>query len=89
MSLLEEWLRSRGLQAGGAVALLEPLIQAAQLLQVGKKTDADAQALVHTCTALSTQQVAPLSLLQHYCNGWFLSWYWQGEMFKVLQLLFK
>uniref|UniRef100_A0A4W5Q2S4 Methyl-CpG binding domain protein 3b n=1 Tax=Hucho hucho TaxID=62062 RepID=A0A4W5Q2S4_9TELE len=57
VSQLEEWLRSRGLQAGGAVALLEPLIQAAQLLQVGKKTEADAQALVHTCTALSTQQV--------------------------------
>ncbi|CAB1331454.1 unnamed protein product [Coregonus sp. 'balchen'] len=51
VSLLE-WLRSRGLQAGGAVAMLEPLTQAAQLLQVGKKTDADAQALVHTCAAL-------------------------------------
>uniref|UniRef100_A0A4W5JPM8 Dilute domain-containing protein n=1 Tax=Hucho hucho TaxID=62062 RepID=A0A4W5JPM8_9TELE len=52
VSLLEEWLRSRGLQAGGAVAMLEPLIQAAQLPQVGKKTDAEVQALVHTCTAL-------------------------------------
>uniref|UniRef100_A0A6Q2Z0L4 Methyl-CpG binding domain protein 3b n=1 Tax=Esox lucius TaxID=8010 RepID=A0A6Q2Z0L4_ESOLU len=57
VSLLEEWLRSRELQAGGAVALLEPLIQATQLLQVGKKTEADAQALVHSCNALSTQQV--------------------------------
>uniref|UniRef100_A0A674ELA7 Methyl-CpG binding domain protein 3b n=1 Tax=Salmo trutta TaxID=8032 RepID=A0A674ELA7_SALTR len=63
VSLLEEWLRSRGLQAGGAVALLEPLIQAAQLLQVGKKTDADAQALVHTCTALSTQQIVKILTL--------------------------
>lgn len=56
---LEEWLRSRGLQTGGAVAALEPLIQAAQLLQAGKKTEADAQALSQTCTALSNQQVAP------------------------------
>ncbi|XP_031642002.1 unconventional myosin-Vb isoform X2 [Oncorhynchus kisutch] len=63
VSLLEEWLRTRGLQAGGAVALLEPLIQAAQLLQVGKKTDADAQALVHTCTALSTQQIVKILTL--------------------------
>lgn len=57
LSLLEEWLRSRGLHAGGAVATLEPLIQAVQLLQVGKKTDADAQAIVDTCTSLSSQQV--------------------------------
>ncbi|KAG7269505.1 hypothetical protein CRUP_014747 [Coryphaenoides rupestris] len=33
LSVLEEWLRSHNLQAGGAVAELEPLIQAAQLLQ--------------------------------------------------------
>lgn len=55
--MLEEWLRSQDLAAGGAVATLEPLIQAAQLLQVGKKTDADAQAIVRTCTALSSKQV--------------------------------
>lgn len=57
VSLLEEWLRSKGLQAGGAVATLEPLIQAVQLLQAGKKSEADAKALVQTCTALSSQQV--------------------------------
>lgn len=55
--MLEEWLRSRGLQAGGAVATLEPLIQAVQLLQAAKKTEGDAQALCQTCTALSSQQV--------------------------------
>ena len=60
VSLLEEWLRSRGVQAGGAVATLEPLIQAAQLLQVGKKTEADAKAIVQTCTALSSQKVGLL-----------------------------
>lgn len=58
MSLLEEWLRSRGVQSGGAVAALEPLIQAVQLLQAGKKTKSDAEALVQTCAALSNQQVA-------------------------------
>ncbi|XP_056234565.1 unconventional myosin-Vb [Seriola aureovittata] len=63
VSLLEEWLRSRGLQAGGAVATLEPLIQAVQLLQAGKKTEADAQALVHTCTALSSQQIVKILTL--------------------------
>lgn len=72
VSLLEEWLRGRGLQAGGAVATLEPLIQAVQLLQVGKKTEADAQALVQTCTALSGQQVGPSVLrlqerVEHCC----------------------
>ncbi|XP_046869824.1 unconventional myosin-Vb-like [Hypomesus transpacificus] len=63
VSLLEEWLRSRGLQAGGAVATLEPLIQAAQLLQVGKKTEADAHALVQACTALSSQQIVKILTL--------------------------
>ncbi|XP_037530718.1 unconventional myosin-Vb [Nematolebias whitei] len=63
VSLLEEWLRSRGLQAGGIMTTLEPLIQAAQLLQVGKKTDADAQAIVHTCTALSSKQIVKILTL--------------------------
>ncbi|KAM3619892.1 uncharacterized protein V6R79_015415 [Siganus canaliculatus] len=63
VSLLEEWLRSRSLQAGGAVATLEPLIQAVQLLQSGKKTEADAQAVVQTCTALSSQQIVKILTL--------------------------
>ncbi|XP_034560457.1 unconventional myosin-Vb [Notolabrus celidotus] len=63
VSLLEEWLRSRGLQAGGAVATLEPLIQAVKLLQAGKKTETDAQALVQTCTALSSQQISKILTL--------------------------
>lgn len=58
VSQLEEWLRSRDVHAGGAVDTLEPLIQSARLLQVAKKTDADAQDLVQTCTALYNQQVA-------------------------------
>uniref|UniRef100_A0A665WNT1 Methyl-CpG binding domain protein 3b n=1 Tax=Echeneis naucrates TaxID=173247 RepID=A0A665WNT1_ECHNA len=63
VSLLEEWLRGRGLQAGGAAATLEPLIQAVQLLQAGKKTEADAEALVQTCTALSGQQIVKILTL--------------------------
>ncbi|XP_047198990.1 unconventional myosin-Vb [Hippoglossus stenolepis] len=63
LSLLEEWLRSRNLQAGGAVATLEPLIQAVQLLQTGKKTEAEAQALVQTCSALSSQQIVKILTL--------------------------
>ncbi|XP_068599870.1 unconventional myosin-Va [Brachionichthys hirsutus] len=62
-SLLEEWLRSRGLQTGGAVSTLEPLIQAVQLLQAGKTTQGDAQALVETCTALSNQQIVKILTL--------------------------
>ncbi|XP_060797434.1 unconventional myosin-Va [Neoarius graeffei] len=60
VSLLEEWLRSRGLQTGRAVVTLEPLIQAAQLLQMSKRTEADGQAIVHTCNALSSQQVVKI-----------------------------
>lgn len=36
---------------------MEPLIQAAQLLQLKKKTPEDAEAICSLCTALSTQQV--------------------------------
>ncbi|KAI9547696.1 hypothetical protein NQZ68_014962 [Dissostichus eleginoides] len=63
VSLLEEWLRSKGVQAGGAVATLEHLIQAVQLLQAGKKSEADAKALVQTCTALSSQQIVKILTL--------------------------
>ncbi|XP_055077033.1 unconventional myosin-Vb [Periophthalmus magnuspinnatus] len=63
VSLLEEWLRSRELSAGGAVATLEPLIQAVQLLQMGKKTEGDAKSMVQTCTALSSQQIVKILTL--------------------------
>ncbi|XP_061682257.1 unconventional myosin-Vb [Syngnathoides biaculeatus] len=64
VSQLEEWLRSRGLQTEGAVTSLSPLIQAAQLLQVGKNSKLDAEAIVRTCTALSSQQI--VKLLSNY-----------------------
>uniref|UniRef100_A0A672IWT3 Methyl-CpG binding domain protein 3b n=1 Tax=Salarias fasciatus TaxID=181472 RepID=A0A672IWT3_SALFA len=69
VTLLEDWLRGRGLQAGGAVAALEPLIQAAQLLQMGKKTADNAQAIVQTCAALSSQQIVKiLTLYTPHCD---------------------
>uniref|UniRef100_A0AAY4CXT8 Uncharacterized protein n=1 Tax=Denticeps clupeoides TaxID=299321 RepID=A0AAY4CXT8_9TELE len=69
LSLLEDWLRARGLQEGGAVATLEPLIQAAQLLQMSKNSDADAKALVQTCHVLSTQQIVKLLTLYSPQSG--------------------
>uniref|UniRef100_A0A3P8W035 G protein subunit beta 5 n=1 Tax=Cynoglossus semilaevis TaxID=244447 RepID=A0A3P8W035_CYNSE len=54
---LEEWLTERELTDCGAKETLEPLVQAAQLLQIKKKTDADAQAISSMCTALTLAQV--------------------------------
>ncbi|KAF3688717.1 Unconventional myosin-Va Dilute myosin heavy chain [Channa argus] len=54
---LEEWLMERELADCGAKETLEPLVQAAQLLQIKKKTDADAQAICNMCTALTTEQI--------------------------------
>uniref|UniRef100_A0A673W9K5 Unconventional myosin-Va-like n=1 Tax=Salmo trutta TaxID=8032 RepID=A0A673W9K5_SALTR len=54
---LEEWLEERGLSDCGAKEMLEPLIQAAQLLQVKKKTEEDAQAICTMCSALTTVQI--------------------------------
>ncbi|XP_061077143.1 unconventional myosin-Va isoform X3 [Conger conger] len=57
VSQLEEWLRDKNLMICGAKETLEPLIQAAQLLQVKKKTDEDAEAICSMCNALSTAQI--------------------------------
>uniref|UniRef100_A0A4W5MFX1 Myosin VAb n=1 Tax=Hucho hucho TaxID=62062 RepID=A0A4W5MFX1_9TELE len=54
---LEEWLEEKGLSDCGAKVMLEPLIQAAQLLQVKKKTEEDAQAICTMCSALTTVQI--------------------------------
>lgn len=54
---LQEWLTDRQLADCGAKETLEPLRQAAQLLQINKKTEADAQAICSLCTALTTAQV--------------------------------
>ncbi|XP_074523308.1 unconventional myosin-Va isoform X2 [Halichoeres trimaculatus] len=57
VSQLEEWLRDKSLMTCGAKETLEPLIQAAQLLQVKKKTDEDAEAICSMCQALTTAQI--------------------------------
>ncbi|KAM6236035.1 unconventional myosin-Vb-like [Porphyrio hochstetteri] len=60
ISQLEQWLRAEGLQQSGAHEVLEPLVQAAQLLQVKKVTEEDAGALCSLCTVLSPQQVVKI-----------------------------
>lgn len=50
----------------GAKETLEPLIQAAQLLQVKKKTDEDAEAICSMCNALTTAQVSKPGV---FCSG--------------------
>lgn len=47
----------RDLISSGAKETLEPLIQAAQLLQVKKKTEEDAKAISTMCSSLTTAQV--------------------------------
>lgn len=70
MSQLEEWLRTGGLQQSGATTILEPLIQAAQLLQVKKTSEEDAEAICCLCTALSPQQVQRATLCLAGRSGW-------------------
>ncbi|KAH1174526.1 hypothetical protein KIL84_008517 [Mauremys mutica] len=64
VSQLEEWLRAKDLQQSGAMEVLQPLIQAAQLLQVKKTTQEDAEAICCLCTALTTPQV--MKILRAY-----------------------
>uniref|UniRef100_A0A8C4T7B6 Unconventional myosin-Vb-like n=2 Tax=Erpetoichthys calabaricus TaxID=27687 RepID=A0A8C4T7B6_ERPCA len=60
ISQLEEWIRGKNLHQSGAASTLEPLIQAAQLLQIKKKTTDDAEAICCLCTALTTQQIVKI-----------------------------
>ncbi|XP_069733851.1 unconventional myosin-Vb-like [Phaenicophaeus curvirostris] len=60
ISRLEQWLRAEGLQQSGAHEVLEPLLQATQLLQVKKVTKEDAGALCSLCTVLTPQQVVKI-----------------------------
>uniref|UniRef100_A0A8C3BE04 Myosin VC n=1 Tax=Cairina moschata TaxID=8855 RepID=A0A8C3BE04_CAIMO len=57
ISYLEEWLKDKNLQSSNAKETLEPLAQAAWLLQVKKITDDDAKEICEHCTSLSTVQV--------------------------------
>ncbi|XP_051979039.1 unconventional myosin-Va isoform X1 [Xyrauchen texanus] len=57
---LEEWLLDKELQGSGARESLEPLIQAAQLLQIKKKSQDDADAICTMCTALTNEQIVKI-----------------------------
>ncbi|TMS08761.1 Unconventional myosin-Vb [Larimichthys crocea] len=59
-SQMEEWLRANNLYQSKAAATLEPIIQAAQLLQVKKKTTQDAEAICSLCSGLTTQQIVKI-----------------------------
>lgn len=48
----------KGMQVCGVQETLEPLIQAAQLLQIKKKSQEDAEAIATMCTALTATQVS-------------------------------
>ncbi|XP_072242124.1 unconventional myosin-Va-like [Leuresthes tenuis] len=60
---LEEWLTERDLADCGAKETLEPLVQAAQLLQIKKNTEADARAICNMCSALTTAQIVKVLTL--------------------------
>ncbi|KAM9313263.1 unconventional myosin-Vc [Gastrophryne carolinensis] len=60
ISYLEEWLQGKNLQGSSAKETLEPLSQAAWLLQVKKIKDEDAKEICERCTALSTVQVVKI-----------------------------
>ncbi|KAM4553693.1 unconventional myosin-Va-like isoform 1-T1 [Fundulus diaphanus] len=60
---LEEWLTERELTDSGAKETLEPLVQAAQLLQIKKNTEADAKAICSMCTSLTTAQIVKILTL--------------------------
>ncbi|KAM6387833.1 unconventional myosin-Vc [Pluvialis apricaria] len=60
ISYLEEWLKDKNLQSSNVKETLEPLSQAAWLLQVKKITDDDAKEICEHCTSLSTVQIVKI-----------------------------
>ncbi|XP_053318896.1 unconventional myosin-Vc [Spea bombifrons] len=60
ISYLEEWLQGKNLQGSTAKETLEPLSQAAWLLQVKKIKDEDAKEICERCTTLSPMQIVKI-----------------------------
>ncbi|XP_054980528.1 unconventional myosin-Vc [Sorex araneus] len=60
ISYLEEWLKEKNLPGSLAKETLEPLSQAAWLLQVKKTTDSDATEISERCTALTAVQIVKI-----------------------------
>jgi len=59
LSHLEQWILENGLQASEAVATLQPIVQASQLLQSRKELD-DVEAVCETCSKLTTPQIVKI-----------------------------
>lgn len=57
ISYLEEWLKEKELQGCSAMETLQPLSQAAWLLQVNKTSDEDAREIRDRCPELLPVQV--------------------------------
>ncbi|XP_038669467.1 unconventional myosin-Vc isoform X1 [Scyliorhinus canicula] len=64
ISYLEEWLKEKNMQSSNAKETLEPLSQAAWLLQVNKTTDDDAKEICERCSSLSAVQI--IKILNSY-----------------------
>uniref|UniRef100_A0A8D0GD52 Myosin VC n=1 Tax=Sphenodon punctatus TaxID=8508 RepID=A0A8D0GD52_SPHPU len=60
ISYLEEWLKEKNLQNSAAKETLEPLSQAAWLLQVKKITEEDDKEICERCTSLSAVQIVKI-----------------------------
>ncbi|XP_043532996.1 unconventional myosin-Vc [Chiloscyllium plagiosum] len=60
ISYLEEWLKDKNMQSSNAKETLEPLSQAAWLLQVNKTTDDDVKEICAKCTSLSAVQIVKI-----------------------------
>ncbi|XP_068131561.1 unconventional myosin-Vc isoform X3 [Hyperolius riggenbachi] len=60
ISYLEEWLQGKNLQGSSAKETLEPLSQAAWLLQVKKIKDEDVKEICERCTSLTPVQIVKI-----------------------------
>ncbi|XP_041031180.1 unconventional myosin-Vc isoform X2 [Carcharodon carcharias] len=60
ISYLEEWLKDKNMQSSNAKETLEPLSQAAWLLQVNKTTDSDVKEISKRCSSLSAVQIVKI-----------------------------
>ncbi|KAJ1180712.1 hypothetical protein NDU88_005929 [Pleurodeles waltl] len=81
ISYLEEWLKEKNMQSSTAKETLEPLSQAAWLLQVKKITDEDAKEICDRCTALATVQGVAIDLFMKFARnvsdgGMYKFWAW-------------
>ncbi|XP_043934759.1 unconventional myosin-Vc [Protopterus annectens] len=60
ISYVEEWLQEKSLQNSAVKETMEPLSQAAWLLQVNKTTEEDAKEICNQCSSLSSVQIVKI-----------------------------